>query len=111
MSRFASHADWYTPDPGEVEKACCGVCNTEMTVERSSSRPSGPVAWSRTMRTVDFFYCPHRKEQWHLQLKQLIEMQKNTPLRFLSVQVEAEIIQILETKKPTRRDKTFYDGL
>ena len=64
--------DWYGNDgrafldPGTAEIVVCGVCGTEMRVERNKfAAASFAEAAAGRKRYSDHFTCPRIEEDWH----------------------------------------------
>ncbi|MDE2001054.1 MAG: hypothetical protein KGI60_00625 [Patescibacteria group bacterium] len=97
---------WF-PDPGAVQSAVCGVCNSPMRVKRNVL---GPTSWAMAMggakRLHDSFMCPHYQEAWHEQINRLkmdiyrAEVAKSPDLKKRKAKARKEIIKILKKHKP-----------
>lgn len=102
MYKYGDCGDRYTPDPGKCESKNCGVCNSEMTVERNVEGPrSLAAAMSRNWRVHDIFSCPHAEEAWHKQSKKLQEGAYWCPSKVLADMLIVESDQILESRTAT----------
>lgn len=54
------------PNQGEVNKAKCGICGTQMSVRRNVNGPTSfSEAMARGAHLHDSFTCPHLMERWH----------------------------------------------
>ena len=107
-SFFIAGGEIYTPSPGICNEAYCGICNNKMKVTRDVD---GPTSWAEAMakrsHLHDFFSCPHRNEDWHVQVKHLKEQIKKTASKLISEMLTQEVEQILKTKKTTK-DRNSY---
>jgi len=93
----------YCPDPGTVESADCGICETKMDVTRDAYGPtSSLMGMAGRKRKHDFFHCPHRKEKWHIQVKQLKEAARKTPSKTFEDIYLTEVAEILKTRQPSK---------
>lgn len=70
--------DWYgndgrcNPDPDTMETATCGICSTQMSVERNVFGATSSVeAMAGRSHRYDRFTCPHVKEIWHKRIYRL----------------------------------------
>lgn len=94
----------YTPDPDTVEHADCGVCGNRMEVKRGcKGSTSSIMAMCGSERTYDFFFCPHREEDWHLQLDALKECARKTPSGRLQKLYLREADEVLKSRKATKK--------
>ena len=97
--------DIYMPDPGEVDEADCGICGTRMTVKRNCHGPTSyTMAMAGSGRPHDFFECPHRKEGWHRQVKDLQHYKRKVPSAFAGRLIQEEIDLILQVRQHTKSE-------
>lgn len=96
----------YTPDPGthsDDEDILCGVCETKTTCRRNVNGPRGFVmAMSGSKSLHDVYECPHRKEDWHLQVVALRREAAQTSSLLIENMLLKEAEQVLETRKATK---------
>lgn len=96
--------DVYTPDPGVCESQTCGVCQTEMLVERNVD---GPRSFTQAMAggksKHDFFWCPHRNEDWHKQVVAIRRKARETPSMRQQTMLEEEADEIVKTRQATKK--------
>jgi hypothetical protein len=102
--------DYFTPDAGKIESMTCGACNEVMAVARNVDyllgTPWGPRHKSPT-RKIDEFTCDNSNQDWHDQVIALRRFQRGTPSSVLSKLVEEEIIGIIESRTPTKKNWGF----
>lgn len=97
----------YFPDPDTVDHADCGVCGSRMSVTRGCDGPTNfAMAMSKSTRVHDSFTCPHREEDWHIQVRRLKSDARHTASTRLQNLYEEEIKEILETRTATK--KVYY---
>lgn len=93
----------YTPDPGTVDSADCGVCGTAMTARRNVLGPRGFVmAVSGSKAWHDVFICPHYSEDWHRQIVELHTAAAQTPSGLLAQLYLREAEVVLENRASSR---------
>jgi|SRR3990167_3199607 len=60
------------PKPGEYTRVECGICGTQMDVERNVN---GPTGFAEVMyggkHLHDRFFCPFYSESWHKEIEAL----------------------------------------
>lgn len=95
--------DSYMPDPDTEDRVACGVCGTEMHVNRGCFGPTSFVsAIGGSKRKHDAFFCPNRDKDWHKQVVALRREAKKTASSRLAAMLVEEAEQILEQKEPTK---------
>lgn len=96
----------YTPDPGTVETAGCGICGEVMGVTRNVLGPRGYLmAVSRSTSWHDFFICPYYRDDWHRQVSDLIRESSHTASLLVQELIGQEIAVILQTHECTLPDR------
>ena len=94
--------DRFTPDPGEVDEAYCGVCKEKMTVRRDVNGPTGYVeAMAKMGHPHDAFDCPNREEMWHRQAIRIREEANQTASAKLAEMLRAEANEIVRNTTAT----------
>lgn len=91
------------PEPGKVKKIKCGVCGTQMNVERNVL---GPTSWASAMAGFkyrhDRFWCPFVSQNWHQGITDLkseiyfAEMHKAPDLKKKKKNAEKLILKTLK---------------
>lgn len=101
---YHSGYDYFTPDPGTEKSMKCRACGFEMDVARGVEVGSrwGHLSPDPQKRKVDKFTCTHAGEKWHNQAIELKKLIGRTPSQVISSLVEAELHQIISTRKPTK---------
>jgi hypothetical protein len=95
----------FTPEPGTVDTATCGICGALMTVERDQFGPTGfAEAMAHKGHAFDFFECPHLAEAWHKQIDALQQEIEDTPSRKLADMMQSEVDEILRNHQATKTD-------
>jgi hypothetical protein len=105
---FDKYQRWgsvYTPEPGSVTEAYCGICNSLMDVQRNTYKQEG--IYSRSTRVVDWFSCTYKDKRWHRQAEILWGLIEKSPSRTIKKLLYEEVQEILVNRKPTV-DKEFY---
>lgn len=95
-----SHGSLYTPGPGKVENARCGVCQEYMLVTRNTKR-SYKYNRGSGYYLVDWFECKYRSENWHKQAEILTQMIQDTPSNNIATLLRLEVDSILSNRKAT----------
>lgn len=100
--------DYAYPDPGKHKSLKCGICGTEMDVQRNTCGPTsfGGAIQGRK-RDHDAFHCPHREADWHVQAKKLIGEIRETPSQRLAQIIHGELCHILKTRIATKKVSRF----
>lgn len=94
--------------PGEQDKSFCGVCNEEMVVIRNVNGPTGMAeAMAKRKHLHDWFSCPHMEEEWHKQVKALIEDATKSSSKRIEDIMLAEAKEVIAARKETKRVRTF----
>ena len=99
--------DCYMPDPGTVHSAACGICGTTMDVKRDCYGPTSyTMSVGGSKRKHDFFFCPHRNEEWHKKTVEIIHEGDKFVCSALRETCLAEANLWLQSagKEPYRRD-------
>jgi hypothetical protein len=108
--KIMSHGflDRATPDPGEYLRIDCGVCGTDMDVERNVIGATG-MAESMAMRSHlhDVFWCPLKEDDWHIQAKSIQEEARKTPSKILEDALIDEARWIIESRCATKMVSRF----
>jgi hypothetical protein len=98
------HAGWdhFTPEPGKQKEMFCRVCKEKMDVQRNVN---GPTGWAEAMgkgkHAHDTFSCPFAQEDWHNQVRVLLERIQKETSRTIAKMLKKEAKQVLETRKTT----------
>jgi hypothetical protein len=87
-----------------VERATCGVCGTEMTVERSKHIYG---KWFGGNRIADMFHCPNNQFTWHIQANKLWYLIQNTPSHSLANIYSKDLREIVAKRKSSKRFNIF----
>lgn len=84
------------PEPGEVAQAECGICGTQMNVDRNVN---GPVCFAEAMGPIgylhDRFTCPNFTESWH---KRIGYLKRDAVIRSFQAGSEDDAKDDLEKK-------------
>lgn len=99
MKMYGNNDGRFTPDPGTVELAQCGICDTRMIVERNIL---GPTSWAEMMsrheHLHDSFTCPHLQSRWHQKAVALLWEARNTHSELLRAIIISEAEKIVASK-------------
>ncbi len=91
--------DHYFPDPEKCDTVDCGVCGAQMIVERNLTGPTSYImSISGSERRHDSFHCPHYYEFWHMQVKKLFQLARETPSPSLKKLYEEDIREFCRLK-------------
>ena len=84
------------PKPGIVDQAECGICGTQMNVERNVNAPTGSAeALGGGAHLHDCFTCPHFLESWH---NKIVRLKWNAIAHSARIEGGEEVIGELEKK-------------
>ena len=84
------------PNPGEVEQVECGICGTQMNVERNINGPTCfAEAIGRMGHLHDCFTCPRLAEKWH---RKIIYLKMEAIANSMRMEGEEEVVEELEKK-------------
>jgi len=76
---YKSGRDRKLREPGTSASEKCGICGTEMDIERDRDvYTSYACAMAKKSVRMDAFYCPHNEEEWHNIASDLIDELNNT---------------------------------
>lgn len=99
----------YSPDPGEIESAKCGICGDEMDVKRGVFGPTGfAESMSGRGHRHDRFTCPNLDTDWHRQVDKLQIASKETPSVKLGDMFEDEAKEIIKSRVATKKVSRFF---
>lgn len=102
MSMSINHGR-YAPDPGKVESEACGICGTNMDVERNRHGATGfAEAMAKQGHAHDYFTCPHVQEDWHRQAILLLSEANKTPSAILGIIYRHEAEEVISSRKVTK---------
>jgi len=91
---------YFTPDPGEVVRTHCDICETLMDVKRNVF---GPTGWAEAMakrgHLHDVYTCPRKEEKWHKHIEKLTEEMNKTVSVNIKALLTDEIEETLESNK------------
>ncbi len=94
----------FTPKPEEYDSATCGLCGTNMDVQRNVF---GPTSFGGAMlkrgHLHDWFECPNRREDWHIQVKKILREAQKTSSTALQELLEKDAKKVLKTRKATKK--------
>lgn len=97
----------YTPDVGKIPKGTkvyCGVCGDECIETRNCYGPRTYIdAMTKHKSSYDSWSCPNGMEIWHIQAYMLMCKSDETPSARLAKLYEEEIIDILKSRKETKK--------
>lgn len=97
--------DYFTPDPGTVERMDCAVCGEQMQVSRDCTGPTSFVeAIGSGSHPHDTFTCANYDQDWHVQIIKLEKFKQALPSMTLRDLVEREIMVIRRDRQPTIRE-------
>jgi len=110
------HAGWdhFTPEPGKEKEMFCRVCKEKMDVKRGCM---GATGWVEAMSVAhgkskghahDTFSCPFAQEDWHNQVRVLLERIQKETSRTIAKLLKKEAKQVLKTRKTTL--KRYWRG-
>lgn len=106
VPEFIANVGYYTPPPGTVSRASCGVCGSSMNVDRNTV---GPTCMASAMggikRAHDAFDCPRRDEPWHGQAVELVRAAGAQDARTLRWLVGEELDRLLRDNAVTLRHR------
>ena len=92
------------PNPGKFKVLKCGVCGTNMDVQRDVYGPTSfGAAMGKTGRDHDAFHCPYSDDDWHQQAKTLHRAARETPSRILSDLFYREALTLCKTRQATKK--------
>jgi hypothetical protein len=101
----------FTPSPGTEKEMLCDVCSANMDVKRDVYGPTGfAEGMAGRGHLHDEFTCPFIDAMWHLQASQLQELARETPSKTFESLLNAEIEQILQTRKETKEVSKYGWG-
>ena len=107
MKKLGPAQTQYTPEAGthpKTERVFCGVCNAPMNAEYDVEGPTNYVeAMAQKSHRHDSYECPHLKKDWHIQVVALRKEAKATASARLDFMLNEEALQILRTKKVTKK--------
>ena len=93
----------YRPDPGTVDKAYCGTCESEMNVKRNRKGVNGYAAAVLGInRKHDEFRCHFEVESWHRQAEALLKEAERCVSATITRMLKDEATEIIYTKIPTK---------
>jgi len=111
---MARHKGWdfFSADPGKVEKCECRVCGETCDVKRNVMGATSMAESMAGMKHLhDNFLCPHADEDWHKQMRSLRKEQEATKSAAIKEMLEGEIAQIYVERKPTEGWKPDWSDL
>lgn len=93
----------YTPDIGSVGPFYCRTCGDQMSKEPGIN---GYRSWASAMgkqkSTFDYYECPNRNSNWHIQVLRLKKEISETASTAIGKILQKEINQILKNRKATK---------
>jgi len=96
--------DIFTPDAGLFENCNCGICGSVMNVKRNLNGATSYIeAMAKTKHLHDYFSCPNREKDWHIQAKRILEVAQQTPSKITEDALIKEANDIVFHREATKK--------
>ena len=96
--------DLFYREAGTVEKMECSVCLEDMGVIRNChhGRMINRGFDGGDTKDADEFFCKYAEEDWHIQAKEILRLERDTPSQWLANKLEQERKRIILSKMATK---------